>query len=175
MARPAAKVKKARRRFVVLLDASAPGKAALEAAAARAAELEAELLAVFVEDVDLLHLAALPFAREIGFPSATRHDLDARAMERKLNRTADEARRSIAEIAARVPLQWSFQVARGTLSAQMLAAAAEADLVIEALHGCKRAALQLAGICGESERARLLRARTRRELEALRRELQRQE
>lgn len=163
------------RRIVVLLDAAAPGQAALEAAAARAAELEAELLAVFVQDVDLLHLAALPFAREIGFPSATRRELDARVMERKLNQIADEARRSIAEIAKRVPLQWSFQVARGTLSAQTLAAAAEADLVIEALHGCERAVLQLAGIGRPSERARLLRARTRRELEALRRELQRRE
>lgn len=172
MARPSAKVK-APRRIVVLLDASAAGKAALAAAAARAAELEAELLAVFVEDVDLLHLAGLPFAREIGFPSATRRELDASAMERALRQIADEARRSVAEIAKRMPLQWSFQIARGALSTQMLAAAAEADLVIEALHGCERAALQLAEICQDSERTKLVRARTRRELEALRRELQR--
>ena len=172
MARPAAEVKTARR-VVVLLDASAPGRAALEAAAIHAAELEAELVAVFVEDVDLLHLAGLPFAREIGFPSAERRELDAPAMERTLRRLGEEARRSIAGIAARMPLQWSFLVARGALTEEMLSAAAGADLIVEALCGCERAALQLAEICRESDSARLLRARTRRELEALRRELQR--
>lgn len=172
MARPATEVK-APRRVVILLDASAPGRAALEAAAAHAAELDAELVAVFVEDVDLLHVAGLPFAREIGYPSAERREIDPSAMERTLRQLADEARRSIAEIAARTPLQWSFRIERGALSAQLLAAAAEADLVIEALCGCERAALQLAEICRESERARLVRARTRRELEALRREWQR--
>ena len=55
----------------------------------------------------------------------------------------------------------------------MLATTAEADLVIEALCGCERAALQLAEICQDSERTKLVHARTRRELEALRRELQR--
>jgi nucleotide-binding universal stress UspA family protein len=174
MARAAAEVK-APRRVVVLLDASAPGRAALEAAAAHAAELEAELVAVFVEDVDLLHLAGLPFAREIGFPSAERRELDASSMERALHQIAEEARRSIAELAERRPLQWSFQIVRGDLSAQMLAAAAEADLVIDALCGCERAGLQLAGVCRESEHAKLLRARTHGELEKLLRELQRRD
>lgn len=173
MARAAAEVK-APRRIVVLLDASAPGRAALEAAAAHAAELEAELIVVFVEDVDLLHLAGLPFAREIGFPSAERRELDASSMQRALRQLADEARRSLVTLGERMPLQWSFQIAHGALSAQLLAAAADADLVIEALCGCERAALQLAGMRQDSGRTKLVRARTRRELEALRRELQRQ-
>lgn len=171
MARPAAEMK-APRRIVVLLDASAPGRAALEAAAARAAELDAELVAVFVEDADLLHLAGMPFAREIGFPSATRHELEVPAMERKLRQRAEEARLSVAGLARRRPLQWSFQVARGVLTEEILAAAAEADLIVEALCGCERAALQLAEICQDSENVRLVRARTQRELEALRRVLQ---
>lgn len=170
MARPAAEVS-APQRVVVLLDASAPGRAALEAAAAHAAQLQAELVAVFVEDLDLLHLAGLPFACEIGFPSAMPRALDAPALERRMRQLAEEARLSVAAIAARMPLQWSFQIVRGALSAQTLAAAAEADLVIEALCGCQRAALQLAEACRESEHARLLRARTRREFAALQREL----
>ena len=172
MARPATEVK---RRIVVLLDASGPGIEALEAAAARAAEVEAELVAVFVEDVDLLHVAGLPFAREIGVASATRRAMDAGAMERSLRALAGEARRSIEAVARRVPLQWSFSVAHGALSEELLAAAAEADLIVEALCGSERAALQLADFCRASERARLVRARTRREVQALRRELEKPE
>lgn len=172
MAPPAAEVKSPRR-IVVLLDASAPGMEALEAAAARAAELEAELVAVFVEDADLLHLAGLPFAREIGVASATRRAMDTASMQRSLRALADEARRSIEAVAQRTPLQWSFSVARGALDEQMLAAAAQADLIVEALCGSERAALQLAELCRAPERTRLVRARTRRELEALRREFQR--
>ncbi|OGA29524.1 MAG: hypothetical protein A3I65_06745 [Betaproteobacteria bacterium RIFCSPLOWO2_02_FULL_68_150] len=174
MARPAGKVK-APRRIVVLLDASAPGRAALEAAAARAAELDAELVAVFVEDADLLNLAGLPFAREIGIASATGRAMNAGAMERSLRALAEEARRSIESIARRVPLQWSFSIAHGALSEETLSAAAGADLVVEALCGNERAALQLAEICRDSEHARLLRARTRREFAALQRELQRRD
>lgn len=163
---------KTRRRIVVLLDASAPGMEALEVAAARAAELNAELIAVFVEDADLLHLAGLPFAREIGVASATHRAMDAGAMRRSLRALAEEARRSIEAVARRTPLQWSFSVARGALDAELLAAAAEADLIVESLCGSERAALQLAKLCREAERTRLVRARTRHEVVALRRELQ---
>lgn len=168
MARTAGKVK---RRIVVLLDAGAPGFEALEAAAARAVELEAELVAVFVENVDLLNLAGLPFAREIGLASATRRGLDARVMERTLRALAEKARHSIEAIARRVPLQWSFSIVRGALDEELLATAAEADLIVEALCGSERAAQQLVELARATERARLVRARTRREVDALRREL----
>ena len=171
MARPPAKVKA--RRIVVALDGAAPGTAALEAAAALAARLRAELVIVFVEDVDLLHLAALPFAREIGFPSAASRELDVAAMERLLRLRAEEARSLVAALAERTPLTWSFEVTRGPLTEALLAAAAEAELVVAALAGSERAALQLAAICEASATANLLRARTMRELDALLRELRR--
>lgn len=159
------------RRIVVALDTGAPGRAALEAAAAIAAAQNAELVAVFVLDPDLLHLAGMPFAHEIGIASATRRVLDARVLERSLRTLAEEARHRVETIARRLSLQWSFRIARGLLDEEALAAAAQADLIVEAPCGCERAALQLAEVCRASERVRLLRARTRRELESLRREL----
>ena len=54
------------RRIVVGLDAGPRDRAALEAAAQLAARMQAELVGLFVEDIDLLHLAGLPFAREVG-------------------------------------------------------------------------------------------------------------
>ena len=55
------------RRIVVALDASSHSHAALAAAVALAGRLQAELQGIFVEDVNLLRLAELPFAREVRF------------------------------------------------------------------------------------------------------------
>lgn len=161
------------RRIVVVLDAAARAEAALRAAAELAARREAELVALFLEDLDLVHLAGLPFAREIGFPSAASRALDVEAVERVLRRHAEQARRMVAEFAAGTPLKWSFQVARGALAEEILRAAAEAELVIAALGGSGRAAAQLAEACGEASAAKLLQARTLREMRALLEELRR--
>ncbi len=161
------------RRIVVALDASSPGKAALQAVAALASRLQAELFALFVEDIDLLHLAAMPGAREIGYPSAIRRELDVAAMERSLRLHAEDARRLVAALAENAPLKWSFQVARGSLTSQLLSAVAEADLVVAVFAGSEQAALQLAAICEGSASAAFLRARTTREFDELLRELRR--
>jgi nucleotide-binding universal stress UspA family protein len=118
------------RRIVVGLDAGPSGRAALEAAARLAARMQAELVGLFVEDIDLLNLAGLPFAREVGYPSATLRQLDVAAMERALRATAQEVQRMMAAIARRAPLSWSFRVARGALLTELRAAAAEGDIVV---------------------------------------------
>jgi hypothetical protein len=133
------------RRIVVRVESAPQDRAALQAAADIAARMQAELVGLFIEDIDLLHFAALPFAREVGFPSATRRSLDVSAMERSLRSLAGEARRALAEIAGRMPLRWSFRVARGSASVELLAAAAEADLLVARASGIERAVLHVAG------------------------------
>ena len=118
------------RRIVVGLDAGPRGRATLEAAAQLAARMQAELVGLFVEDIDLLHLAGLPFAREVGYPSAALRQLDVAAMERALRATAQEVRRMLAGVAGRAPLSWSFRVARGAVLAELRAAAAQGDIVV---------------------------------------------
>jgi len=59
-------------RILVALDASRNSLTALKAAAEVASLMHADLQAVFVEDVNLLRLAGLPFVHEIGLYSATR-------------------------------------------------------------------------------------------------------
>jgi nucleotide-binding universal stress UspA family protein len=134
------------RRIVVGLDAGPRGRATLQAAAQLAARMQAELVGLFVEDIDLLHLAGLPFAREIGYPSATLRPLDVAAMERALRAAAEEVQRMLAAIAASGPLSWSFRIARGTMLAELRAAAAEGDIVVT---GALRVTLQspLAVLC----------------------------
>lgn len=120
------------RRIVVGLEALPRSRAVLRAAAEIAARTESELLALFVEDANLLEWAGLPFAREVGFPSAVPRALDALAMERRLRALAQEAERSLAALAHGTSLRWSYQVARGALMTELLAAAAESDLVVTA-------------------------------------------
>jgi len=133
------------RRIVVSVEPAPRGRAALETAAEIAERLGAELVGLFVEDVELLRLAGLPFAREIGFASATARALDVAAMERSLRSLANEARRALAEIAGRAPLRWSFRVTRGSTLAELLAAAAEADVVVTRAAGTERMILRLGG------------------------------
>ncbi len=117
------------RRILVALDASANSFAALEAAAALAARTNAELLGLFVEDINLLHLAGLPFAREVGYFSALPRKLGNRAIERALHAQAAQAQQALADLAQRMNLHWSFRVVRGVVAAQLLEASVEVDLI----------------------------------------------
>jgi nucleotide-binding universal stress UspA family protein len=117
------------RRILVALDASTHSLAALEAAAALAASLEAELRGLFVEDINLLRLAGLPFARELHYPTAGDRPLERASMERQLRALAAQARQALAAVAGRRRVQWSFTVVRGHVAAEVLTAAQETDLL----------------------------------------------
>lgn len=117
------------RRILMALDASASGLAAMETAALLASRMEAELLGLFVEDANLLRLAALPFAREVSFfPAGTRR-LDSAGMERALRAQASRAEAALLEAADRQRVRCSFRVVRGEVTAQLLAAVRDIELV----------------------------------------------
>lgn len=117
------------RRILVALDASKESLAALDAAAQLAARLHAELAGLFIEDADLLNLAALPFSREAPLLSRAGRLLDLERLEQELKSKAAIARQALARRAESLQLQWSFRTARGRVDAELLAAAAEADLI----------------------------------------------
>ena len=112
-------------RIVVALDGRTRSDD-LEAAAALAGGVGAELFGLFIEDLDLLRFASLPFAREIGLSPALRRSLDVASLERDLRERAARAERAIAGTAGRAAVRWSFRVTRGFVAAELLAAAAEA-------------------------------------------------
>lgn len=116
-------------RILVALDASTHSLAALEAAARLAGSLEAELIGLFVEDINLLRLAALPFAQELSWPSAAGRQLTEERMERDLRLRASQARRALVFAAEEAECEWSFRVVRGAVTNEVLAAALEADLL----------------------------------------------
>ena len=117
------------RRILVALDASYHSLAALEAAAEIATSLEAELLGLFVEDVNLLRAAGSPVAREVRYPFDAAARLDQARMERALRAQAAQARRAIAAACERRQIKWSFRVVRGDVAREVLAAATEADML----------------------------------------------
>ena len=116
------------RRITVVQESPQAGRA-LAAVAEAAAALQAELHGLFLEDVELLHFAGLPFAREIG-ASARPRGLDVATMERRLRHQAEGARRALAAAAEGKPLRWTFRVERGSLPARVRSALADADLVV---------------------------------------------
>lgn len=115
------------RRIVVALDASPTSLAALEAAAQIAALWKAEMVGLFIEDANLLRLASLPFARELGSFSATPRPLDPAAVERQLRSLAARAKRAFLQTAQRRQLRAQFHVSRGRVVSELLATVGETD------------------------------------------------
>lgn len=123
------------RRILVALDASPHSHAALEAAAALAVPLQAELAGIFVLDAELLRMSALPEARETGLTSARRRTLNPETMERALKLQAERARKSLEDIARHHRLATTFQLMRGNVLAELLRAAEQTDLLAMGLMG----------------------------------------
>jgi len=117
-------------RIWVALDDSPRSAAALLTATALAAELDAELAGLFVEDIDLEHLCRLPFAREYSALTGTGRPLSADDIQRTWRREARAMQLLLAETAARSRLRWSFRVARGRVSAEVNTLARALDLVV---------------------------------------------
>jgi len=116
-------------RRIIVVQESARAPRALEAVTEAAAALQAELLGLFLEDVELLRFAGLPFAREIG-ASARSRGLDVQIMERRFRSEAEAARRALAAAAEGKSVRWSFRVERGCGPVQLRKALADADLVV---------------------------------------------
>jgi nucleotide-binding universal stress UspA family protein len=118
------------RRILVALDASPHSLAALEAAVDLARRFQAELQGLYVEDVNLLRLAELPFTQEIGLFSAKWRRLDAQRLERQLRAHSARVRRLLRMAAEGAQIQWSFRVVRGRVSSEVMTSAEAADVLI---------------------------------------------
>lgn len=117
------------RHVLVALDGSAHSMAALQVATELAAGARAELAGLFVEDALLLRLAQSPLAREVLYPSARHAPLDMADMEQRLRARAEQTREALSSSARRAQVRWSFRVVRGEVTAEVLAAASQADVL----------------------------------------------
>jgi hypothetical protein len=122
-------------RVLVALAASAHSRAAVETAIGLAAAVGARLDALFVEDANLVRLAALPFAAETSPLTGTRRTLPLAEIERALRVEAARLERLLAQAAGEARIDWTFQVARGQLLAEATAQAAELTVLPTARPG----------------------------------------
>ncbi len=118
------------RKIMVALESSSHSQAALEAAAQLASSLQAELHALFVEDVNLSRLAALPMAHQVQVPSGLPEPLDQVALSRAFRAQAIRLRRRLAGVAEAARIRYTFRSVQGEVAEQVLSAAREADLII---------------------------------------------
>ena len=118
------------RHIAVALDCSPHSRASLGAAAELARLLNAELTGIFVEDINVLRMADLPFCHEIRMFTAESEKIDASTLERSLKVQAKDAEESLQRIADDLMIKQSFRVSRGIVPAEVIAAAGEADLLV---------------------------------------------
>lgn len=117
-------------RILVAMDASPSSMAAMEAAVDLAAGMRAEVLGLFVEDANILRMAQLPIAQEVSHYTASVRRVRPERIERQLRAQAAGARRALAHEAVRRGVHWTFFIARGDISLELLAKAEGADLII---------------------------------------------
>src|SRR5512137_2232522 len=98
-------------RVLVALAASPQSRAAVETAIGLAAAVGARLDALYVEDANLMRLAALPFASETSPLTGIRRSLPLAEIERALRVEANRLERLLAHAAEQARIEWTFQVA----------------------------------------------------------------
>ena len=117
-------------RVVVALDVASLRSPALEIAAGFAASSGSELVGLFVEDVNLLHLSGLSVSRPVSPRTNRPQGIDAQEMDRQLRRSARDAEARLAALAKRLQLRWRFNVVRGEWSREVAAASQASDLLV---------------------------------------------
>ena len=118
------------RRIVVAVDASPHSRAAMEAAVRLAARFNAELVGLFVEDINVLRIAGLPTAQEFGIHSAQRRHINTVDLERQLRVRGRQVQDSFRLLSDQASIQGTFRVTRGSVGTEIQSAAADADVLI---------------------------------------------
>jgi nucleotide-binding universal stress UspA family protein len=133
------------RRILVGLDASPGSFDALAAAAALAGRLRADLAGLFVEDEDVIRFARLPFAGVLRVPSGACEPLDLSKAEAELRALAARSREALERAASAQRVACTFRVTRGAVVAEVLAAAADVDLLVLGAGGHRRSGIARVG------------------------------
>ncbi|WP_225316480.1 MULTISPECIES: universal stress protein [Marinobacter] len=119
-----------RGRVLVLIDGSRLSYAALEAAADIAGKRDADILGVFVEELNLVRSAGYGFSREVGSASGISRPFDPGMLEQRLQRLADQARAALAGAVKQHGGKAALRVARGRVIDEVLALAGPDDLLV---------------------------------------------
>ncbi|MEQ6890438.1 universal stress protein [Halomonas sp. CS7] len=117
-------------RVLTLVDASRHSLAALAAAVDLAAARHAELVALFVEDQELVSSAGFPFAREIGAVSGRARRLSREELVAGQARQARRVTEALEAAVAGLELRHELRVSRGGIVSEAQALAGPGDVLM---------------------------------------------
>ena len=115
---------------LVAADACMQFEGVLETALKLARPQQATLRGLFVEDLILLRVAALPFTQEICLSSALIRPLNPDDLRRRMRVLADRMRNRLAAAAEQARLQWTFQVQQGSMIQSVYENSIDADVIL---------------------------------------------
>lgn len=117
-------------RILVALDASKANQNVLQAGIALATRLNARLNALFIEDIDLLHMAELPVVREVVYGSFAGRSINVIGMDRSMQIQSARLRKLVETIARQHQIEITFDVLRGNVAKMLCDASRQTDLMV---------------------------------------------
>ncbi|HBV21865.1 MAG TPA: universal stress protein [Nitrosomonas sp.] len=117
-------------RILVAIDASVANRNILQAGIALANRFNARLNALFIEDIDLFHVAELPFVREFVYGSPTGRSINVAGMERSMQTQTARLRKLVEAIAQQNKIEITFDVLRGNVASALCDASKQTDLLV---------------------------------------------
>ncbi len=120
----------ARRRIALAVGTEGMGTLLPLVLKALASEEPAEITGTFVEDQNLLNLAALPVFKEVCRVSRAATAPQQQDLTRQLRLRANAVRSAVLQAAEASGARWSFHVAQGSICAEARKSAQDADLVV---------------------------------------------
>ena len=117
-------------RVVVTVDLNSYFSSTIELAISLAKANRSGLHGLFIEDQDLLHIADLPFVREVSLVSAGTRVLDSQNMLNHFRIRSEIFRQSLGQYAEQSRLPWSYSTARGRKINMTMESSARAEFLI---------------------------------------------
>ncbi|MCP4317266.1 MAG: hypothetical protein GY789_14950 [Hyphomicrobiales bacterium] len=102
----------------------------IDAAMILARALEADITGCFVEDADLLNLAALPFAKAIRPSDRSVLQIEREQMEQQFSRAASNWQRTLFARSSHSSVRCSFKIMHGAYSTEIAREAVASDIVV---------------------------------------------
>ena len=127
------------KRILVAFDTTQDYQSILELAATLAMHQRAQLSALFVEDINLFHLAGLPFTRQIDRITSSTQPIDELWVTRNLEKQIIQIRHLLANVKMHSSMEVTLKVVRGHYVAEAIAAADKADLLLLNKRGNRQA------------------------------------
>lgn len=119
-------------RMLVAFDHAAMGSTVLRSAVRLAEMLRAELQGLFIEDINLINMAGLPFSREVVSGTGVMRSVDSISIRRTLRLQAEHIRHNLLMLSGEAQVQCSFSTICSERISEIYSAMERVDVVMTA-------------------------------------------